>query len=391
MRKDFQLYKRKLKSGTAYYVKFWNNISRKHVETYSVGVLKNQLGRKAIHLPHTSKAGANAIVRMWIEEGQPIGEKELFLDYLENFWRRDSDYVLTKRMREESISIAYIDNNRSAIKAHIKPFLIKNNLENIFIHQVTPEILEKLLKTLSSKDIGNSRINAIYKAVTVPLSYAQRLGKIKETPARNIKKLPVKKVRREIFTINEARSFFQKQSENPDKRFLGINMLSASTGLRLGECVGLLKENVMKNESEIKVATNWQPLEGLKNPKWDSFRSVPVPAQTMKILLYLIENGIRKNDPFIFFNINTLERPIGHHSVEDNFNKTCNEIGIDEDTRKMRNLTFHCWRHWFDSMLDGKISDKARRDLTGHENDKMDRVYLHITEEQKKAITDVSL
>ena len=53
---------------------------------------------------------------------------------------------------------------------------------------------------------------------------------------------------------------------------------------------------------------------------------------------------------------------------------------------KTRNLSFHAWRHFYNTMLRGHIPDYALRKLTGHQNEEMTDRYSAITEEQKNAV-----
>jgi hypothetical protein len=136
---------------------------------------------------------------MWLNEGSPIDSKKGFIDYLESFWDSDSAYIKSKTLRGQSISAAYLANNRSAISKHVVPYLQKYSKRNLLITQVTPGILESLLIFLSdSTELSHRRINAIFQAVSVPLSEAKRLGDINNNPAGNVNKLIEKKVERKI-------------------------------------------------------------------------------------------------------------------------------------------------------------------------------------------------
>ncbi|MDC7124796.1 MAG: hypothetical protein PQJ46_04475, partial [Spirochaetales bacterium] len=281
MRADYLIYKRTLKNGKSYNVKFWNQETQCYDKRYSIGSLKNQLGDKALNISTTSKAGANAIVRIWLKEGKPQKSGEIISEYLSKFWKEDSDYVKSKKIRGRSLSSDYLHNSFICIEKHVIPFLRNCGKEGIYLSQVTPGLLEKLLTSLSeNNNLSSRRINAIYQAVTVPLAEAERLGIISNNPAKRVQKLTEKKPERKILTPGEVKAFFGIVPE--DLRLYGINMLAATTGMRLGECRGLKRQCL--HDTWIEIKYNWQDSEGLKSPKWGSERIVPVPTKTMEIL-----------------------------------------------------------------------------------------------------------
>jgi len=396
MRQEYILYKRQMKKGQNYYVKFWDIKTKAYVGNISVGSIKMRLGEKAWHISHTSKAGAQAIVNMWLKDGASISGRDSFYDYLSTFWGEDSEYVNSKKLRGQDISKMYIANNHSGIKNYVLPFLENNKLQNLTIAQIKPETLEKLLSHLSTTPklknkkptddkLSHRRVNAIYQGVTVALSEAERLGKINVNPAKKVKKLIEVKPVRKILTLSEAKNFFLKSPE-ADYRCYVINLLAATSGMRLGECRGLLKENLY--EKYIDVKQNWQDGEGLKEPKWGSRRSVPLPPKTHDALINLIEMNPFDSD-FVFYG-NTPDLPINKTMIEKYYKDTLVKIKIDEEERKDRNLNFHAWRHFYNTRLRGNIPDHALKMLTGHKNEQMTDRYTTITDEQRTAVAQLA-
>ena len=62
------------------------------------------------------------------------------------------------------------------------------------------------------------------------------------------------------------------------------------------------------------------------------------------------------------------------------------QLGISEEDRRARGLTFHSWRHWYNSMLRGKVADHTLRALTGHKSEAMTDNYTEITADQRAAV-----
>ena len=57
--------------------------------------------------------------------------------------------------------------------------------------------------------------------------------------------------------------------------------------------------------------------------------------------------------------------------------KALENIGISSEARKERNITFHSWRHFYNSLMRGKIHDAKLRQLTGHKTLAMTDHYTH--------------
>jgi integrase len=137
----------------------------------------------------------------------------------------------------------------------------------------------------------------------------------------------------------------------------------------------------------IDVRGNWQDGEGLKAPKWGSARAVPCPARTVAALRALPN---RWGDGFVFQG-DKRGRPLGKRRVENAFNAAIVELKIPDAERRRRGLTFHSFRHWYRSMLDGAgLSARAGDALTGHREEATGTRYTHITEEQRAAVGKVA-
>jgi integrase len=88
-------------------------------------------------------------------------------------------------------------------------------------------------------------------------------------------------------------------------------------------------------------------------------------------------------------------KPIGRDAVIKSFFKALETIGIDGEERKRRNLTFHSWRHFFNTyLLTANVTDAKVMAITGHVTEKMKKHYTHfdttkfteVTEAQKKLL-----
>jgi integrase len=305
---------------------------------------------------------------------------ESLIPYLEAFWEDSGSYATGKRMHEESLSLQYLYNNRLNVSKHIKPYF--ETLPKVLtIDTVKAGHIEDLKEDLSEDgEIGNRTINSVLQTISVALGEAERLGLIRGNPCKTVRRLSEKKYRRQPLSLAEVKEFFGLDWLDP--RLKAINLLAATTGMRLGECRGLLLEDIQGDH--IHVCHNWQDREGIKPPKWNEIRDVPLPAKTKKALDAVAKANPWK-DGFVFFGA-VKRRPIDKKAVEETYASAVEVIGIANEDRKTRGLDFHAWRDFFNSALRGRIDDHSLRELTGHKSEEMTERYTEITAEQRVAI-----
>ena len=82
-----------------------------------------------------------------------------------------------------------------------------------------------------------------------------------------------------------------------------------------------------------------------------------------------------RND-FIFWGIER-DVPIYYKMIRKVLYTAFESIGISTEMRKKRNVTFHSWRHWYNSNMRGKIPEFKLRHLTGHKSEEMSDLYTH--------------
>jgi integrase len=162
-----------------------------------------------------------------------------------------------------------------------------------------------------------------------------------------------------------------------------INCVAATTGLRLGEILALQPENL--SETTINIIHSWNRLEGLKGTKTGKTRTVPLTPQ----LRLALTNYIQKHntDGFIFSS-NGGKSPIDHKAVYKHFWQALSNIGITKELRKERNLSFHSYRHTFNTMLlEAGVHPETIRLITGHSANMTAR-YSHLQLSNMTEITE---
>lgn len=397
MRQPYIIYRRQQSGGRIYQVAFWDESRNRYGLRRSVSSLIRELGERARHLSPTTRAGADAAARMFLELGLPYSSGDNLYTYLEHFWDAEGEHARISAGAGKPLSAAYLTANKHAIAKYVLPWLIETKRKRLRLSQVTAGLLEELKLHLQGqvsrgRQISARRVNGILQAVTVALAEAKRMGKIQANPAASIRRLREQKSTRHILTLQEATKLFAR--DWPEPRQKAINMLAAFTGMRLGECLGLQTDDIQRREIQLGEKTvgywaidlrhNWQAGEGLKGPKGGSYGELPIPDKFAGVLLRMTQENPWRSG-FVFYG-SLRDKPMHGRGVSEAYREVIHAIGISEAERLERRLTFHAWRHWYNSMIraQGKLPDYALRQLTRHKAEAMTERYTDILPEQRE-------
>ena len=206
------------------------------------------------------------------------------------------------------------------------------------------------------------------------LSWAVKKGFIKTNPCKNVKFLKEEIKNRELLTQEDIKKLFGPDWETYWGKYLYclINKLAACTGMRIGELLGLKGGCV--TDKDILVNRQYGKY-GDTDTKTHTARCIPVSNKVITQLRELITvNG----DGYIFSNDGG-SMPVSRKSVTDAFSKALDKLGIDRPEQKKRGLSFHSWRHFFNtSLLLADIPEAEVRAMTGHKSQKMTNRYTHV-------------
>ena len=245
------------------------------------------------------------------------------------------------------------------------------------------------------RPLSEKRINDIVGNLKTILSEAYRLGITDRNPGENVGTLAVRPRSKQILSKDEATLLFEEATLESvwsnDIAMYTLNLLSASTGMRLGECVALHVGDINFDKGIINVHQSWARKHGLKEPKWNSKRLVPVPSKTLRYLKRLADNSIHRNVPnaLIFANQSNPHVPVDHKTVAEKLYAAFNAVGIPEQERRLRNVTFHSWRHFFNTMMRTRVPDELLRTVTGHRNAEMTDHYTHFQIEDLNPVREL--
>lgn len=371
VRKAFSIYLRTLQSGKKIFYYHAYDESGNRLPGRSTG--------------QTTKTAATAYCMELYKAGRLIPDRDpLFKEYAENWWIMDKcDYIKGQTARGFTISRTYAYVQRLNLERHILP-----TFGNIKINSITSGKIEKWLFSLSEeKKLSNKTANNSLSILRTMLKEALRKGIIKINPMSVIKPLKNDAKIKDILSKEEFSKLFAPGDIGkiwPNFDHYVFNLLSACTGLRLGEVQALRAENIHPNY--LYVCHSWdRKYRTVKSTKTNKNRDVTLPPFLSKFLQIL---KAKTPEGFIFTN-NGGESPIVRTAITRLLYKALGNIGITPEQRKKRNITFHSWRHFFNTMMRGKVADHQLQLLTGHSSLEMTEHYTHSKEEDYKELAAV--
>jgi integrase len=363
------------KSGQfRYYIQIWDEATRGYSSARSAASLVLELELDVKAFPPSSRTGALLIGEELRRRGSAQGRKTslLFADYCAQFWDWESSpYIQGKKARGQRIGREHVSHCAAYVKNYVRPAFPALRLA-----AVRPFMLEDFMMNLKKDSgLGNHSINGILAAAVVPLHEAARLGLIALDPAASLRKLGNDTHEKGIPTDEEVRALLCLREIDP--RIRSAILLGAACALRIGEIQALRRENV--GAASLSVSNSWGKVDGLKDTKTGRVRVVPLPPLVRSALLELTAANPYGSDGFLLYGLKQ-DAPLDVRAIERGFYKALEKVGINEEKRKARALSFHSLRHWSNAMLRGSVSDAKLHLLTGHSTEAMTNRYDHATE-----------
>ncbi len=311
--------------------------------------------------------------------------KDLFINYTKKWfvWGH-CPYISSEERRGRKLSHSNADNNRRILEKHILP-----SFKDLKLSEITPAHIENWMFKLQKKELSGRSINIYYTTLQNILSEATRIGDLVINPCLNVKRMAETKKVRAILTMEEYKILFNenalKEIWNSQLVYFSITLLGASCGLRLGEIQALRNENINLDKLEIKICHSWDRKYGLVETKTKDTRVVPI---TPKIKQYLtLCQSI--NQFGHIFSFNGGKQPVDHKAIGKFFKRALETIGIDENERKERGLTFHSLRHFTNSFFNDHFDKSLTMKIIGHSTTEMNQHYDHATIERIDQIRTV--
>ena len=350
-RMNYTLIKRKMDTGkTVYYYAIYDEETHKRIYR-STG--------------ERTKAKADLYVRELLDSGRLGIKDENFIklkDYAKDFFIPGL-CPIERHMhsRGKGLTKATMSIRRTALKEHILP-----HLGTMPVRGLTASIVNKWILDLPKKDkLSRTTCNGVLVTLRLVLDQAVRDEIVGENVCKNVERLGSDTKIRKAFTVEEVRAILGKEEDWDNPIVRNMCLLSAMTGMRMGEVRGLTPECI--TEECVIVKHSYSNVDGLKAPKNGKERIAPIPSGAYGQLTKYYMEGDR-----YLFSMHYKDKPISAHWVEKNLNDRMKKLGI-------KGKTFHSFREFFNTqMMSANINETALRAVMGHANSDMTLRYLHL-------------
>ena len=159
---------------------------------------------------------------------------------------------------------------------------------------------------------------------------------------------------RRAFTLFELVKILDNLTSSP-KTLLAC-YLSALTGLRLGEVLGLERKNIYKNY--IDVSQQHTVFGEITSPKTRTSRYVTIPK---KLSVLLESSFFSSSSEYLFDNGNG--KILANSTIQSAFLRNFKKLNI----HRQEKLSFHSLRHFFNTYLtENDISERKIKTIMGH-------------------------
>ena len=393
-RRPFYLYQRKKKHGSYWYVCFIDPETGKQMNAKSIDCLKIQLGYPdGVAIRH--RDDASRIAYKALEEDIVFNNfsNARFIEYCQKFWDYDeSPYVkMRNSIRPGSIGREYCINMLCNFNKHVRPMIDRDTT----LRKIRTVHLERVVHEAFSRGLSNGTVQMIILSFSVPLKEAVRLGYISRNPADKLMKIERREEERGVFQNEEVKRILDLiASGTVDERISKCILLSLSTGMRSGEIRALrcsdithpyLKANDGIEMDKVVISKSVAPYSGVKSTKARYSREALIPSSLGRMLL----SGKREDELVVDGISSEYLKP---NELRAGFYIVLNEIGIDEEERETRKLTFHSLRHYYSTFSeDNDVKEEDRMAVMGHRSSRVNRRYTHVTDTQLLRAAKVGL
>ena len=382
-RRQFYLYKRHKKGGDYWYVCFLDKETGKAGNAKSIDCLKERLGMMDFESVKR-KEDAAVIATKALEKGILSSDADtiLFASWCRDFWDWDkSEYIaLRNKLSPGSIGREYAYNMKKNFEKNVEPLLPKD----LKLEKVTVALLDSIVKALYRSGKSSGTVEIIITSFSSPLKEAVRLGKIASNPAdRILKTQRIERVRgvlskEEVAALRSALE--EHRSEFLPSVYYGI-LLGLCTGMRISEIRALRTEDIVPSSvegySKVIIRHSVAYLSGLKSTKGGYERAALIKTSFAdELLSHASPNGV------LFPSPQNRKEYISSPTLRKGFYELLELIGIGENARKERNISFHSLRHTFSTLgRDWDISQDDRMLVLGHKSERVNDRYTHSTDD----------
>lgn len=310
----------------------------------------------------------------YLSAGQIVRrENILFSEYAKDFFSWEGPWATDKLATGKRIGPRHCKERDIVLRNSLLPAF-----GNMKLTDITRALIKEFRNTMYTKGYAGSTINKALSTLKTILEAAEEQSLIQFVPKiERASDRPEK--HRGILTVEEVRQIFSLPWR--DARAYTMNLMAASTGLRLGELQALTVKDVNLDGRYITVSRSWDRRTRTMNEttKTGRSRTVIIPENLCHLLKRLIDqNPWDEGEKYIFYSNVSPLKPVSENIITGGLFSMMKKIGISYEQRQERYITFHSWRHWFNSLLvNAKIPLQKVQSLTGHLTAEMTQHYYH--------------
>lgn len=297
-----------------------------------------------------------------------------FEEFAKPWWLWDTcPYVLARREagteKHPLIKRSTVEGNRRWMERYLIPYFSEIRIQSISVRMVN-RFLSELKKR---HHLANKTINNIRQILSTMLSDAVARQLIDANPVSGTLPRAVDEKKQELLTDDEWFKLFKPENMN---EIWGGNLLhyaysfvAGLTGLRAGELLALTIEDV--TPEMISVNKSYDSKHGIiTTTKTSEERNIPITHEIYRMLYVSYHSHPKGKASYIFSSDGAT--PIKEGIARKAFYKALEKIGISEEERARRGITFHSWRHKFATdCVKANMHPLKIMALTGHKNAEM--------------------
>jgi integrase len=331
----------------------------------------------------SKKTEATAYCMRLYREGALVPKKRTmtFEEYAEGWWDIKTCKYLEWRQVSDPLSEGTICMNKANTENYLKGFFGKFRLGDI-----TKDTMKEWFVDMNRKKLSAATTNTALKTLRVMLDEAVNRGILAGNPAKEVKELKAEEAERVILTLAELQNLFPKDwaSVWDEGIIYKAHKLAACTGMRIGELRGLRGKYIFADY--IHVCGQYTRHGYKANTKTKQNRNIPITAAMRREL----DDLIRVNGEGFVFSEDGGRNPVSPERINRGYEKALENIGISHEERLERNLSFHAWRHFFNTVLRmNNVTDAKVQSVTGHRTKKMTDHYTHFDSREFTEIREV--
>ncbi|MGP1508488.1 MAG: tyrosine-type recombinase/integrase [Sphaerochaeta sp.] len=376
-----------------YYVRFLDIETKDVISEKAVAVIAQKIGIRfdGIVGGRQKDRMADDIVRKFHENTRNVNlNLPRVLEYVRDYWDFDGERVLLANKKNPN---AVARSSCYASSKNFEKYLVKYFPDNPRIGEITSRRLNEIQDDILKKStLANATVKRIMCAVIVPLNAAFKYG-LTENSVK-IDSLNTKGAEKGILTETQLADIIRRLYElSRNGEHMGANegiALAALTAMRLGEIRALKTEQfeiIDDKDTIVHITRAWSDLDHEKLPKGKRSRQAIVPTVIAKACIELANKNPCKTG-YVFWSDKKPDSVRSATFFRDILYRAMADIGITEEIRKERNITFHSLRHGYVSYIRHQVSDGTMRLAVGHRDKETTDRYTHLNKENLKELAE---